>query len=126
MDKLTKTPKLNVVFTGVNEVYRLEIQSVMLIFSPVTFSLVHLPPHAPPPFPVLKYSINCTDSVWLGGGGVLSCVGDHILQEFYTMYLTRLGTYKIALPPQTNPRRGGGLGQINTCRQVPVQVNYFR
>jgi hypothetical protein len=33
---------------------------------------------------------------------VLSCVEDLILQEFYTLFLTRLRTYKIALPPQTN------------------------
>jgi hypothetical protein len=35
-----------------------------------------------------------TESVWLGGG-VLSCVVDHIL------FLTRFRTYKIATPPQT-------------------------
>ncbi len=39
--------------------------------------------------------------------------GEH-LQEFYTLYLTRFQTYKIALPPQTKPMRGGGLRQINT------------
>jgi hypothetical protein len=26
---------------------------------------------------------------------------DHILQEFYTLFLTRFITYKIATPPQT-------------------------
>jgi hypothetical protein len=36
-----------------------------------------------------------------GGGGVLSCVVDHILQEFYTLFLTRFRTYKIASPTQT-------------------------
>jgi hypothetical protein len=35
------------------------------------------------------------------GVGVLSSVGDHILQEFKTLYLTRFRTYKIARPPQT-------------------------
>jgi hypothetical protein len=50
---------------------------------------------------------------------------DHILQEFNTLYLTRLRTYKIALPPQTKPRRGGGLRQINTCRKDPLQVNFL-
>jgi hypothetical protein len=43
-------------------------------------------------------------SVWLErDGGVLSCVGDHILQEFNsnTLFLTRFRTYKIALPSQT-------------------------
>ncbi len=37
----------------------------------------------------------------VGGGGVLKCTVDHILQEFYTLFLTRFRTYKIALPPQT-------------------------
>ncbi len=35
------------------------------------------------------------------GWGVLSCVVDHILQEFNTLLLTRFRTYKIATPPQT-------------------------
>ncbi len=35
------------------------------------------------------------------GGGVLSPVGDHILQEVTPLYLTRFRTYKIATPPQT-------------------------
>jgi hypothetical protein len=49
--------------------------------------------------PLLKvnYSKDC------GGGGwwVLSCVVDHILQEFNNMFLTRFRTFKIATPPQT-------------------------
>ncbi len=36
-----------------------------------------------------------------GGVGVLKCTVDHILQKFYTLFLTRFRTYKIALPPQT-------------------------
>ncbi len=60
----------------------------------------HLP--SPPPPPSLSQSTVYTDSVWLGGGvGVLSYVGDHILQGFSTLYLTRFRTYKIARPPQT-------------------------
>ncbi len=35
-----------------------------------------------------------------GGGGVLSCVADHILQEFNTLFLTRFITYKSATQPQ--------------------------
>ena len=31
----------------------------------------------------------------------VKCTVDHILQEFYTLFLTRFRTYKIALPPQT-------------------------
>ncbi len=50
----------------------------------------------PPPLP----KVNVKVCGWEGmGGGVLSCVGDHILQEFNTLYLTRFRTYKIALPP---------------------------
>jgi hypothetical protein len=70
-------------------------------------------------------------SVWLGGdGGVLSCVGDHILQEFNTLFLTRFRTYKKSLcHPKQKPRRGGGLRQINICRkhlsQSPFQGKFF-
>jgi hypothetical protein len=31
----------------------------------------------------------------------LNCSVDHILQEFYTLFLTRFRTYIIASPPQT-------------------------
>jgi hypothetical protein len=27
---------------------------------------------------------------------------------------------------ESGPRRGEGLRQINTCRKVPLQVNFFR
>jgi hypothetical protein len=56
---------------------------------------------------------------------VLSCVGDHILEEFNTLFLTRFRTYKIALQPKQKPRRGGGLRQINTCVEVPLQVFFL-
>ncbi len=56
-----KTQNLNVVFTGVNRVYRLEIQSVMLVFStplmnccPSTFSLT-----SPTPNPLPKVNVQC-------------------------------------------------------------------
>ncbi len=32
---------------------------------------------------------------------MLNCAVDHILQEFYTRFLTIIRTYKIASPPQT-------------------------
>jgi hypothetical protein len=50
-------------------------------------------------------------------------VGDHILQKFNTLYLTRFRTYKIARTTQT---RGGGLRQIKTCHLSPLQINLFR
>ncbi len=62
-----------------------------------TFSLT-----SPTPLPSQsKRTVQDTDSVWLCWWGVLSCVVDHILQEFNTLFLTRLRNYKIATPPQT-------------------------
>ncbi len=55
--------------------------------------------------------------------GIGRLCGQHI-QEFYTVYLIRVWTYKIALPPQTKTYEGRGLRQINTCRQVPLLVNF--
>ena len=60
-----------------------------------TFSLTSSPL---PPFPLYSIYRQC---VTVGGGGVLECPVDHILQEFYTVFLTRFRTYKIASPPQT-------------------------
>ncbi len=56
---------------------------------------------APPP--LLKENAQHIQTVcgWGGGGGVLHCNVDHILQEFYTLFLTRFRTYKIVSPPQT-------------------------
>ncbi len=55
-----------------------------------------------PPLPKLNVQyIQTVCAVGGGGGGGLNCAVDHILQEFYTMSLTRFRTYKIASPPQT-------------------------
>ncbi len=56
-----------------------------------------------PPSPLLKLNVQYIQTVcgWEGGGGVMNCTVDHILQEFYTLFLTRFRTYKIATPPQT-------------------------
>ncbi len=73
--------------------------TILVYCCPSTFSLTS-PPH---PFPKTKCTVY-TDSVWLWGGGgvgVLNCAVDHILQEFYTLFLTRFKAYKIASPPQT-------------------------
>ncbi len=61
-----------------------------------TFSLTSSPL---PPFPM--YSTVYRQCVTVGGWGVLKCTVDHILQEFYTLFLTRFRTYKIASPPKT-------------------------
>ncbi len=84
-------------------VYILEIQSVMLVFSTQLCGLLPVQPSLwfTSPIPVSKYSM------WLGRGwGVLRPVGDHILQEFNILYLTRFRTYKIADFPKQKPRRG--------------------
>jgi hypothetical protein len=54
-----------------------------------------------PPLPLPKVQFIQTVYDVGGGVGVLKCTVDHILQEFYTLFLTRFRTYKIALPPQT-------------------------
>jgi hypothetical protein len=73
-----------------------------LTIAPLIFSLVHL--HAPSPRPKSKVQYIQT----VGWGEELSCVGDHILQEFTTLFLTRYRAYKIAFPPPNKkPRRGG-------------------
>ncbi len=56
-----------------------------------------------PPFPNVQYIQTVCD---IGGGGevrwgVLICTVYHILQEFYTLFLTRFRTYKVASPPLT-------------------------
>ena len=51
------------------------------------------PPH--PTFPCVKVQYIQTVCGWDGGwGGVLRCIGEHILQEFNTVYLTTFSTYK--------------------------------
>ncbi len=71
-----------------------------------------------PPFPVSKYTIyrQC-----VAGRGWECCWV--LLKTIFcrsllnTLYLTRVRTYKIALPPK-KPRREGGLRQISTCRKI--------
>ncbi len=65
----------------------------------LTFSLVYSP-HPLTHLPCAKVGVY---TQWLEGGGgvVLSPVGDHILEEFNTLYLTRFRTYKIDTPAQT-------------------------
>ncbi len=70
-----------------NTVFRLEIKSGMLVFSKQLCELL--------PQSQVQYVL-CTQLYrqfgCMGEGGVLSCVGDHILQEFSTLNLTRFRT----------------------------------
>jgi hypothetical protein len=59
-----------------------------------------------------------------GGGGIWLC-GKNI-QELYTVYLARFRPTELLYHPKQKHRRGGGLRQINTCRQVPLQVNFLK
>ncbi len=53
-----------------------------------------------PPSPLPKLNVHYLQTVCSEGGGVNLAV-DHILQEFYALFLTRFRTYQIASPPQT-------------------------
>jgi hypothetical protein len=70
---------------------------VLCTAAPLLYLLSDLLP--PPPFPNVQY-IQTVCDCW-GWWGMLKCTVDHILQEFYTLFLTRFRTYKIASPPQT-------------------------
>ncbi len=59
------------------------------------------------------------------GSGVLSRIGDHILQEIKTLYLTGFRTYKMLDHPKQRPCRGGSLRQMNTCRK-DLYRSFFR
>ncbi len=59
---------------------------------------------------------------------MLSCVGDHILQEFNTLFMTRFRNYKIARPLRTKTKEEKGPEtdkHLNTCRKVPSQVMFL-
>ncbi len=88
-----------------NRVYRLEVQSVVLVFLTQLCELLPLQPSlwftspTPPPTKVkVHIHIQYAGREWRG---VELCFGDHILQEIDTLFLTRFRTYKIATPPQT-------------------------
>jgi hypothetical protein len=55
----------------------------------------------PPPPPLPKLNVQYIQTVCRCGEGGVEMYVDHILQEFYTLFLTRFRTYKIASPPQT-------------------------
>jgi hypothetical protein len=101
-----------------NRLYRLEINLLLVgIFDPAcellppwtkepylctVAPLLYLLSDLLPPTSFLKLNVQYVQTVcgW-GGGGVMICTVDHILQGFYTLFLTRFRTYKIASPPQT-------------------------
>jgi hypothetical protein len=62
-----------------------ELRNYICVLLPLYLLSDLLPPS--PPFQT-KCTVY-TDSVYLGGGGGELCCVDHILQEFYTLFLTR-------------------------------------
>jgi hypothetical protein len=64
-------------------------------------------PAPPPPFLKSKYSMY-RQCVAGSGWGVLSCVENHILQEFNILFLTRFRTYEIATTPPSKNLGGDG------------------
>jgi hypothetical protein len=69
--------------------------TILVYCCPSTFSMTS--PH--PPELYVQYVQYVTVGGG-GGGGVLNCAVDHILQKFYTLFLTIFRTNKIASPPQ--------------------------
>ncbi len=126
-----------------NRFNRLELHSLMVgIFDPACellppwtkelylCTVAPLPSFWPPPPSQTKCTVY-TDSVWLWGGGVvLNCVVDHILQEFYTLFLTTFRTCKIASPTQTKISSKAniyGLKSLKLFRPCPLHmISIFR
>ncbi len=85
-------------------VYRLEIQSVMLVFSTQLCEL------------------SC-----LGGVGRCWVLLETIFCRSFTLcFWPDSEPTKLLDRPKQKNRWGEGLRQVNTCRKVPLQVNFFR
>ncbi len=93
----------------------------MLVFSTQPCELLPLKPShwftssTPPSIPKVKVQYIQT-VCGPEGVGVLSCVGDHILQEFNTLFLTGFRNYKIALPSQN---KNLGVAGSQTDKHLP-------
>ncbi len=105
----------------INRVYRLEIQSVLLVFYYFRPSFVNHCPFrllsgSPPPFPKSKYCTENKDSLWLGVGGGCWVVLETIFCRSLTLcFWPDSEPTKLLHYPKQKPRRGRGLRQINTC-----------
>ncbi len=106
------------------KVYRLELHSVMLVFStqfcellpPLTFSLVQLStPPSPFPCPVSKYQ----STAYTGGGMLIPIgVGDHILQEFNNDHIENIQNCS------TTPNKNLG-GERASDRYTPAAKSLY-
>ena len=78
-----------------------------------------------PYLPNVQYMQTVCDCGGRGVGRVLKCTVDHILQEFYTLFLTRFRTYKIASPPLTKMTGKDdieGLVSLKLLRPCPLGI----
>ncbi len=96
----TQNPKCRLVLKRVYRLHGDTVSRVGIFDFSCELLPLYLLSYLPIPLPLPKVNV-CRHCVAVGGGGVLSCVVDHILQEFNTLFLTRFKTYKIATPPQT-------------------------
>jgi hypothetical protein len=111
-------------------VYRLEIDNFLGTFNRVgifnpacdLYSSLLSGSTLPPSLPSLhvnKYSIQCVRGVVQGS------VGDHNCRSFALCIWQNSEPTILLDQPKQKSRRGGGFRQINTCRKVPSQVNFF-
>ncbi len=104
---------------------RLVIESVMSVF-PTQLCEPSLWSPSPPPFSQSQCTIY-TDSVRLGGGGGCRVVLEtKICRSLTLCFWPDSEPTKLLYHLKQKPRRGGDLSQINTCRKVPLKVNFFR
>ncbi len=94
--------------------YRLEIQSVMLVQLLL-------------PCQNTVYTVYTIQTVCGWGGGGCRVLLETIFFRSWTLCI-RPDSEPTKLPdhPQTKTEQGGGLGQINNCCKVPLQVIFFR
>jgi hypothetical protein len=115
-------------FLVFNRVYRLEIQSVIVGIFDLSCKLVHLyllsrssPP--PPPPCVNKYRSIHSIILYIvqrGGGG-----GDGVMWRAYTGLNTVCDQIPNLQNCFTTPNKNlGGEGASDTCRKVPLRVNF--
>ncbi len=104
-----------------NRVYRLESNHGG-IFDPALRTIAPLTFSPPSQSQTTLYQTAC-DWEWVG---VLSCVGDTILQESSTLYPIRFKTHKVALDhSKEKPRRGGGPQTDKQLPQSPFTGKFF-
>ncbi len=78
--------------------------------------------------PILKVKEQYVQTVfgWEGvAGNVLSCVGDHILHRSLHSVSDQIQNQQNWLSTTNKNLGGKGASEINICRKVPLQVNFF-